>query len=141
MPWSHTAPLDQTIPCMADDLRRTLSTTEGCALYGVSRQTGDTWIERDLTSGPSRLEVRSHTTCSRPQQMPPHVVEALIAVRGRHPSWGGKQQLSLLHTYHPSWSLPGCSMVCDILRRHGLVPKTLSPDFFVTYLPDRSSQR
>jgi transposase InsO family protein len=31
--------------------------------------------------------------------------------------------LSILHTRHPSWSLPGRSTVCDILRRHGLVPK------------------
>jgi putative transposase len=44
-------------------------------------------------------------------------------VRGRHPSWGAKQLLSILHTRHPRWSLPGRSTVCDILRRHGLVPQ------------------
>jgi putative transposase len=120
-PWSHTSPLDQQIPFMADDLRRTLSITEVCALYSVSRQTGDTWIERSLTSGPPGLEDRSRTPCSRPNQTPQHIVEAIIEERGRHPSWGAKKLWSILHTRHPSGSWPGRSTVCDIVRRHGLV--------------------
>jgi len=35
--------------------------------------------------------------------------------------------LSILHKRHPSWALPGRSTVCDILRRHGLVPKKRHP--------------
>jgi putative transposase len=31
--------------------------------------------------------------------------------------------VAILQKRHPSWSLPGRSTVCDILRRHGLVPK------------------
>jgi len=116
--------MDQNIPFMADNLRRTRSSTELCALYGVSRQTGDKWIERYLTSGPPGLEDRSRTPCSGPNQTPQHVVEALIEGRCRHPSWGAKQLVSILPTRHPSWSLPGRSTVCDILRRRGLVPKT-----------------
>ena len=123
MPWRHTSPMDQNIQFIADDLRRTLSIPELCALYGVSRQTGDKWIERDLTSGPPGLENRSRTPCSRPKQTPQHVVEAIIEVRCRHPSWGAKKLLSILHTRHPSWSWPGRSPVCDMLRRHRLVPK------------------
>jgi putative transposase len=123
MPWRHTSPMDQKIQCIADYLRRTRSMTELCALYGVSRQTGDTWIERDLTSGPPGLEDRSRTPCSRPPQTPQHVVEASIEVRCRHPSWGAKKRLPSLHTRHPRWSWPGRSTVCDIWRRHGLVPQ------------------
>src|SRR4029434_3473243 len=108
--------MDQNSQCLADYLRRTLSITELCALYGVSRQTGDKWMERDLTSAPPGLEDRSRTPCSRPNQTPQHVVEALIEVCCRHPSWGAKKRLSILHTHHPSWSLPGRSTVCDILR-------------------------
>jgi putative transposase len=108
---------------MADDLRRPLSITEVCALYGVSRQTGDTWIERSLTSGPPGLEDRSRTPCSRPHQTPQHVVEAIIEVRCRHPSWGAKTRLSIVHTRHPRGALPGRSTAGDILRRRGVVPK------------------
>jgi putative transposase len=123
MPWRHTSPMDQNIQVIADYLRRTRSITEWCALYGVSRQTGYKWSERALTSGPPGLEDHSRTPCSRPKQTPQHVVEALIAVRCRHPSWGAKTLVSILHNRHPNWSLPGRSTVCDILRRHGLVPK------------------
>ncbi|HSF29825.1 MAG TPA: integrase core domain-containing protein [Candidatus Tectomicrobia bacterium] len=124
MPWRHTSPMDQQTPCIADDLRRTRSITELCELDSVSRQTGDTWIERDLTSGPSGLEERARTPCSSPHQTPQHLVDAFIELRGRHPSWGAKKLLSILQKRHPSWALPGRSTVCDILRRHGLVPKT-----------------
>jgi putative transposase len=123
MPWRRLSPRDQKIQFIADYLRRTLSITELCALYGVSRKTGDTWIERSRTSGPPGLEDRARTPCSRPNQTPQHVVEVLLEVRCRHPSWGAKQRLSIVHTRHPSWSWPGRSTVCDILRRHGLVPK------------------
>jgi putative transposase len=115
--------MDQNIQFMADYLRRTLSITELCARYGVSRQTGDKWLERDLTSGPPGLEDRARTPCSRPNQTPQHVVAAIIEVRCRHPSWGAKTLWSILHTRHPRWSLPGRSTVGDILRRRGLVLK------------------
>jgi putative transposase len=46
MPWRHPAPLDRKTQFIADDLRRTLSMTELCTLYGISRQTGYQWIDR-----------------------------------------------------------------------------------------------
>jgi putative transposase len=95
--------MDQKTQCSADDLRRTLSITELCALYGVSRQTGYQWIARYLTSGPRGLEDRSRQPCFSPRQTPQHVVEALIELRPHHPSWGAKKLLSIFQTRHPSW--------------------------------------
>jgi putative transposase len=123
MPWRHTSPMDQKTQFIADYLRRTLSITELCELYSVSRKTGYKWIERYLTSGPSGLEDRSRKPCSSSNQTPQHIVDAFIELRCRHPSWGAKKLLSILQKRHPSWALPGRSTVCDILRRHGLVPK------------------
>ena len=123
MPWRHTSPMDQKTQFIADYLRRTLSITELCELYSVSRKTGYKWIERYLTSGPSGLEDRSRKPCSSPNQTPQYIVDAFIELRCRHPSWGAKKLLSILQKRHPSWALPGRSTVCDILRRHGLVPK------------------
>jgi transposase InsO family protein len=116
--------MDQKTQFIADYLRRTLSTTELCALYGVSRKTGYKWIERYLTSGPPGLEDRSRKPYSSPHQTPQHVAEAIIELRHHHPSWGAKTLLAMLETRHPSWPLPARSTVCDILGRHGLVPKT-----------------
>jgi putative transposase len=124
MPWRQTSPLDQKTPFIADYLRGTLSLTALCARYHVSRKTGYKWLERSLTHGPLGLEERSRKPYSSPHQTPTHVVEAIIELRRHHPSWGGKQRLSMLQKRHPSWPLPARSTACEILRRHGLVPKT-----------------
>lgn len=57
---------------------------------------------------------------------------ALLEQRQRHPSWGGKKPLTVIGQRHPGWALPHRSTVCELLSRHGLVPKkrrrrTLSP--------------
>ncbi|HSD52138.1 MAG TPA: IS481 family transposase [Candidatus Methylomirabilis sp.] len=100
-----------------------MSMTELCELYGVSRKTGYKWLDRYLRDGPAGLEERSRRPGSSPHQTPQHVVTALIEARQRHPSWGAKKLLSLLAVRHPRWPWPGRSTVCDILNRHGLVPK------------------
>jgi transposase InsO family protein len=116
--------MDQKTQFIADDLRQTLSMTELCVLYSVSRKTGYKWIDRYLKAGPSGLEERSRKPSSSPHQTPQHVVDALIELRQHHPSWGAKKLLAMLQKRHPSWPLPARSTVCDIFSRHGLVPKT-----------------
>lgn len=113
MPWKEMSPMDQRTQLIADYLRQSLTVTELCVLYGVSRKTAYKWIDRYLHLGPAGLEARH-----------------------RHPSWGGKKLLTIVHKRHPRWDLPCRSTVCDILSRHGMVPK--SPNCFVTYVPDRS---
>jgi len=124
MPWRPTSPLDQKPPCIADDLRRTLSISEVGPLYGVRRQTGSQGLDRSLPSGPPGLEARSRTPCSSPPQPPQPIVEALLELRRHPPSWGAKQRLSLLQNRHPSWPLPARSTVWALFRRHGWGPKT-----------------
>jgi putative transposase len=123
MPWSHTSPMDQKTPFIADYLRDRLSMTELCAFYGVSRKTGYTWIDRDLTHGPQGLEERSRRPSTSPRHTPDYVVAAILEARQRHPSWGAKKLVSILSTRHPRWPWPARSTVCDILSRNGLVPK------------------
>jgi putative transposase len=123
MPWSHTSPMDQKTQFIADYLRDRLSMTELCELYGVSRRTGYKWIDRYLTHGPQGLEERSRRPNTSPRHTPDHVVPAILDARRRHPSWGAKKLVSILSTHQPHWLWPARLTVCDILRRHGLVPK------------------
>jgi putative transposase len=120
MPWSHTSPMDQKTPFIADDPRNRLSMTE---LYGASRKTGYTWVERDRTHGPPGLDARSRRPSTSPRHTPDSVVTAILEPRPRHPSWGAKKLVSILSTRHPRGPWPARSTVCDILSRHGLVPK------------------
>lgn len=124
MPWSETSPMDQRIQFIADYLRETLSVTELCQLYGVSRKTAYKWIDRYLRLGPAGLEQRSRRPRHSPNETEPEIVAAFLEARRRHPSWGGKKLLTIVHKRHPRWDLPGRSTVCDILSRHGMVPKS-----------------
>jgi len=123
MPWSQTSPMNQRTQFIADYLREVLSVTELCDLYGVSRKTAYKWIDRYLRHGPAGIEERSRRPLSSPNQTPEEIVSAILEARQRHPSWGGKKLLTLLHKRQPRWELPARSTVCDILSRHGMVPK------------------
>jgi putative transposase len=122
MPWREASPMDQRTQFIADHLRDVLSITELCALYGVSRKTGYKWIDRYLRQGPAGLEESSRRPRRSPNQTADEIVSAILDARGRHPRWGGKKLLALLHKRHPRWSRPGRSTACDILKRHGMVP-------------------
>jgi putative transposase len=123
MPWSETSPMDQRMQFIADYLRAVLTLTELCDLYGVSRKTGYKWVDRYLRQGPAGLEERSRKPRVSPNATPEEIVQAFLAVRRRHASWGAKKLLTIVHRRHPRWDLPGRSTVCDILSRHGMVAK------------------
>jgi putative transposase len=123
MPWSQTSPMDQRTQFIADHLREVLSITELCDLYGVSRKTAYKWIDRYLRQGPAGLEERTRRPHSSPNRTPDEITHALLEARRRHPCWGGKKLLTIVHKRHPHWDLPHRSTVCDILSRHGMVPK------------------
>ena len=123
MPWSETSPMDQRTQFIADYLRGVFAVSELCAHYGVSRKTGYKWIDRYLRQGPAGLDERSRRPWHSPNTTAPEIVEAFLDVRRRHPSWGGKKILAIVHKRHPRWELPGRSTVCEILKRHGMVAK------------------
>jgi putative transposase len=123
MPWSQTSPMDQKIQFISDYLRGGLAFAELCDHFGISRKTGYKWLDRYLRQGAEALVDRSRRPRSSPNQTPPAVVNALLEIRQKHPSWGAKKLLALVAKRHPSWSLPNRSTVCDILKRHGMVPK------------------
>lgn len=123
MPWSQTTPMDQRTQFIADFLRHSLSITELCEHYGVSRKTGYKWIERYLRLGPAGLEDRSRRPQHAHNATSQEIVVAFLDVRRHHPSWGAKKILTIVHQRHPRWHLPARSTVCDILKRHGMVPQ------------------
>jgi len=124
MPWREASPMDQRTQFIADYLRDSLSVTDLCRLYGVSRKTAYKWIDRYLRLGPAGLEERSRRPRHSPNETAPEIVAALLEARRRHPSWGGKKLLAIVHKRHPRWHLPARATVCEILKRHGMVAKS-----------------
>ena len=123
MPWSETSPMDQKTQFIADVLRGTQSVAELCDSYGISRKTGYKWIDRYVKEGPAGLVDQSRRPSSSPNSTPAELVDAILQSRQRHPTWGAKKLLKILRNKHPRWPWPQRSAVCEILKRHGLVPK------------------
>ena len=88
MPWKEASPMDQRTQLIADYLRETLSITELCEVYGVTRKTGYKWIDRYLRQGPAGLEERSRRPRRAPNETSEEIVAAILEARRHHPSWG-----------------------------------------------------
>ncbi len=121
MPWEESSPMDQKTQFVSEYLRDTISFTELCDRYGISRKTGYKLIDRYQAEGPAGLAGRSRRPHSSPDETPEPLRLAIIEARRRHPSWGGKKLLKHLKSKDPQADWPSRSTVCDILLRAGLV--------------------
>jgi putative transposase len=123
MPWSETSAMDEKVRFIGDYRRDLMSLSELCQRYGISRKTGYKWIDWYESQGPAGLQELSRRPHCCPHQTPPEVTEALLEARRRHPRWGAKKLLKIVSRRHPEREWPARSTTCDILKRHGLVPK------------------
>lgn len=123
MPWRDSSPMDLKTQFVADYLRHMLSISELSRQYNISRKTAYKWIDRYLEEGSSGLVDRSRRPRVCPHQTPTKLVEAILAARGHHPTWGAKKLLKILSDRQPNSPWPSRTTVCDLLTRHGLSKK------------------
>lgn len=121
MPWRERSPMDERVQFISDYQRQLFSITELCDRFGVSRKTGYKWIARYNGAGAAGLAPRSSRPQHSPQATTPPVVDAIVALRKRYPTWGGKKIIAVLREREPTWALPAVSTANDILKRAGLV--------------------
>jgi len=121
MPWKEDLPMDQKTHFISEYLRDSLSFSELCQRYHISRKTGYKWIARYQVEGPAGLLDRSRRPHSSPDQTPDALRLAIIEARRRHPSWGAKKLLKLLERNDPLLAWPSRWTICQILKREGLV--------------------
>jgi transposase InsO family protein len=67
-----------------------------CREAGISRQTGHKWLRRFRERGYRGLEDESRRPRSSPGMTGPEVVQAVLALRDRHPSWGPAKLVRIL---------------------------------------------
>ena len=123
MPWSETTVMKQRVCFVADLESNCYTMTELCARHGISRKTGYKWAARFVADGVDGLKDRSRAPDTCPHRTKDRVVEALLAARRAHPSWGPRKLLGYLvrRKEYKGWTWPAASTVGDILKRHGLV--------------------
>jgi putative transposase len=121
MPWKEVLSMDQKTQFVSEYLRDTISFSELCDRYQISRKTGYKWIDRYQAEGPAGLADRSRRPHSSSDQTPEAVRLAIIEARRRHPSWGAKKLLKHLGRKDRQAAWPSRWTVCEILQRAGLV--------------------
>lgn len=113
--------MHERVRFVSDVVRGELAVSALCERYQVSRKTGYKWLARFGTEGPAGLVDRSRRPHHSPTATPQRVLEALVQLRQRHPTWGAGKLLWILGKRQPDWLLPVRSTACELLKRAGLV--------------------
>jgi putative transposase len=120
VPWKETGPMDERLKFVGMYLSQEWSMSALCRDFGVSRKTGYKWIERYREGGAAGLVDRSRAPLSNPQAVPRAIVQAVLAARGKHPTWGPRKLRVWLERESGTRIWPAASTIGEILRRRGL---------------------
>lgn len=121
MPWKETCAMDERKRFFEAWMTREYTKTRLCAMYGISRPTGDKWIERAMAEGAIHLKDRSRAPHQHPNQTPAELVEKIVEAKLAHRQFGPKKVLDWLHRHYPQQAWPVDSTAGEILKRAGLV--------------------
>jgi transposase InsO family protein len=121
--------MEQRLQLVRDYRSGFFTMTELAEQYGISRKTGYKWVDRYVAADADvgTLSDRSRRPHNSPSAVEGAVVDALIALRRRHPRWGPKKLLTLGRKQHPPWAWPSRSTTSAILKRAGLVTREPRP--------------
>ena len=121
MPWKTVSAVDHREQFVRDCLASRFTVSEACRRYGISRKTGYKWLGRFVANGRQGLGDRSRRPTESPTQTAPELVEPIVAMRKKHPTWGAKKLLVRLKKKDRKAAWPAASTIALILRRNGLV--------------------
>jgi putative transposase len=121
MPWRERSPMEQRADFVREFESGLFTMTELAAQYGISRKTGYQWVAAYEARGLAGLQDRSRRPHHSPQATDEQAVDAILAIRRRHPRWGPKKLLAVAQRRHPADVWPARSTIAALLKRRGLV--------------------
>lgn len=127
MPWTECSSMSELVKFIAQYEAGDDSFARLCRRFGISRKTGYKWVERWEAEGADGLKPRSRAPRNCPWAVSQALEEAIVGVRGRHPTWGAKKILAWLERKHPGMELCAASTASQVLSRRGLVPSGQRP--------------
>jgi transposase InsO family protein len=120
MPWKETCAVEQRLAFVHEILRAEDSKAELCRRYGISRPTGDKWLERFELQGEAGLSDLSSIPHHHANQVADELAQAIMGLRTEHMTWGPRKLLAYLKRGRPQERWPVASTIGDLLRRRGL---------------------
>lgn len=115
MPWSETCPMEERAKFVLEALEGWTSMTELRDRYGISRKVGYKWLHRYEEKGLSGLTDRSRAPRRQAAATTPEVVNGIVALRAKHPTWGPRKLRAWLDREKTEMSWPACSTIGVIL--------------------------
>jgi transposase-like protein len=92
-----------------------------CAEFGISRQTGYTWLKRYQAGGSNQVIEQSRRPAHSPARTETALEQAAVELRRQRPDGGADKIHPLLVEQHPEASGIAVRTVHRILQRHGLI--------------------
>lgn len=120
MPWKETSVMSERKEFIKNALQQKVNFSQLCRVYGISRKTGYKWLKRFRKEGVAGLVDQSRHPHKMPNKTPPEVEKAVLRVRRKHPTWGGRK----IHTRLKNLghrTVPSPSTITAILRRNDCI--------------------
>ena len=119
MPWRETTVSRERQEFLTPARQPDRNISRLCRQFGISRKTAYKWLKRDSTQEQSR---RPHNS---PKQTGSQTEQQVLAVRDKHPAWGGRKIARILQREHGIHIAP--STITSILHRNGRIIHEKTP--------------
>ncbi len=120
MPWKESSRMSTREEFVVLASVEGANVRELCRRFGVSPRSGYKWIARYREEGPEGLSDQSRRPRDSPGATSPEMVKLIVALRRKHPAWGGRKLKRRLEDLGHV-SVPAASTITGILRRENLL--------------------
>jgi transposase InsO family protein len=118
MPWKSASIMENRREFVRLAEQGGVSIAELCRRFGVSRQTGFSYLRRHREAGEAGLADRSRRPHTSPRRSPAAIETRILELRDENKSWGGRKLARRLNDQGIE-GVPHPSTVTEVLRRHG----------------------
>lgn len=123
MPWNETHVMESRIAFVQTYLRGTVTMSDLCQDYQISRKTGYKWLKRYQSLGLEGLRDQDRRPHSHPRQLSDEMVKRCVELKDEKRFWGPKKLVVLGRTRQPELEWPAPSTLGVHLKRLGLVKR------------------
>jgi len=113
--------MSERIKFVSEYLNTPCSLSELCRKYGISRPTGNKWLDRFAEGGYEALKDRSRAPQRQANRTPEDIEESILATRDAHITWGAKKIKAYLERHNPRTSFPNVNTIHRVLKRYNRV--------------------
>jgi transposase InsO family protein len=132
MPFREVSRMDARLEFVTLAMQPGVHVRELCRRFGISPDTAYRLLRRYRQQGVAGLADRSRCPRSSPRRTPKAMVEQVVALRDKYPSWGGRKIHHVL-ARRGEPGVPAASTITDILRRDLRIMPESSPTPFVRF--------